>query len=701
MRISLELLPHCGTRVWQTDGSNHPTMRNKIKQVFKKRRNPRLLFLRIACSVALVTLTFAVSAINQTVFAQETQLNPSMSIEQKRELFLETEQAIQERRFREARDGMQRLQSYPLYPYLEADFLKQNLSYANEPVIAEFLSAFEGTPLDAELRRPWLEFLVRQNDMERFLNYYQGGGGNELQCTYLDYLWKTSDNESALWPQVANQWLNGSSQPRKCDGVFAAWQNAGHRTEDLVWQRLKLAIEAREWGLARFLTRQLPEQKQYLGELLRRVKANPMTLMRFQEFVNKDARESEIVVAGMHNLIWRDTDSAEVAWAHFQETYSFSPEVDWDMSERFGITRAVRNEAGALAWFDRVPASKLSESGHQWLLATLLREGRFDRVVMFINALPAEEQEKAQWQYWRGRALKFLDFTEDSEAVWQALAQERNYYGFLASAQLGIQPSMAHVPVTYEPSAMAQLKAKPSVQRAFELFALGRALPARREWNILGYRGTYDEQVLSAVAAYEAGWHDQAIFGLAHTGQFNDVEKRFPIAFQDLIESFAASHDLDSAWVYAIARRESAFRPDAISRVGARGLMQVMPATANYVSNRTPGPNLGRITTRRLMQPDENVKIGTRYLSDLLGRTSNNWVIATAAYNAGLSVVETWLPEEPVAFDIWVETIPYGETRDYVKNVLAYQQIYTTLQGKNANVLERLVNIQIVADSES
>ncbi|WP_165831975.1 transglycosylase SLT domain-containing protein [Aliidiomarina sp. B3213] len=630
--------------------------------------------------------------------AQNTQLPPSMPLEQQRELFLETEDAIESRRFREAREGMEQLQGYALYPYLEADYLEQNLSYANESVIAEFLSQYEGTPVDNGLRYQWLNFLANNNDEERFLTYYQGSSSSRLQCTYLDFLWKTTDNLAVLWPQVANQWVSAESQPRNCDPVFAAWENAGQRTEALVWERLVLALNAREWGLARYLTRQLPQNSRYLGELYRRVEVNPLTLMRFADFPNNDPREQDIVVAGMKRLIWRDTDKAAEAWQHFQTIFPFAPETQWDMSERFGITLAVRNEEGALTWFNRVPASKLSESGLQWFLASLLRAERFDHVVMFINSLPAEQQEKAQWQYWRGRALAELDFHEDSEAVWQVLAQERNYYGFLASAQLGIAPSLAHVPLTYEPSAMATLKEQPSVKRAFELFAIGRSLQARREWNMLGYRGTYDEQVLSSIAAHEAGWHDQAIFGLAHTGQFNDVEKRFPLAYMSLISSHANSHDLDPAWVFALARRESAFRPDAISRVGARGLLQVMPDTANYVSRRTPGPNLGRVSNYRLMQPEENVKIATRYMSDLMRRTGNHWVIATAAYNAGLNRVEEWLPESPMPFDIWVETIPYEETRDYVKNVLAYQQIYTNLLGKDANVLSSLVNTHMVAD---
>ncbi|MCC5856102.1 MAG: transglycosylase SLT domain-containing protein [Idiomarina sp.] len=666
-------------------------MRNEIKQAFKKsQRNyssrPWSAFTTaIFITALLLTLGHTPSIQAGTKTEQAAQ----------RALFERVERQINNRRFEQARSGMAELRNYPLYPYLELAYLRQNLSIANEGLIAEFLDEFEGTPLDSQLRTPWLRFLAQRNDAERFLLYYQGSANNELQCRYLNFMWQTTDNLSAFWPQVTNQWLSGRSQPNQCDSVFEAWAAAGYRTEEVIWERLKLAVDARQAALVRYLTRLLPESSRYLAEHYRRLHANPAHVMRFDEFTNQDPREQEMVLEALQRFVWRDIDSAILAWEHYQSVFEFSADVKADVHERLGITKALRGEPTAIAWLEQVPVHQLSDTGQQWLLAALLRQRRFDRIVMVTNSLPSDERNKAQWRYWRARALGELSFHEESEALMREVAEQRNYYGFLAAAHLDIAPSLEHQPVVYEPSAMAGLKEQPAVRRALELFALDRILDARREWNVVMRDSTYDEQVLAAVLAYEHEWFDQAIFSLARTGQFNDVERRFPLAFRELFETYAAENGLDPAWVYAIARRESAFRQDAVSSAGARGLMQVMPQTAEYINRRMPLPNPNRMTLSRLMRPDENVRLGTFYMADLMRRTDQHWIIATAAYNAGMNRVVEWLPEEEMEFDIWVEAIPFQETRDYVKNVLAYQQIYTILLGKDANVLMPLVTMKM------
>lgn len=667
-------------------------MRNKVKQVFKKQAQPLLLVLLLN-----VNLT-AASAALYPAEAAESPTPSALSIAEQRELFLLTEQQISSRRFTLARQNMSQLQGYALYPYLEAAFLQQNLSLANEVLIGDFLDEYTDTPIADKLRTAWLEFLAAQNKAEKFLSYYQGSGNAQLQCRYLDYLWQQTDNVSALWPQVSNQWISERSQPATCDKVFNAWIEAGMRTEEAIWQRFTLAVKAKQYGLAGYLTRLLPEESRYLASLSRRAQANPATILRFHEFSNIHEREKDIVIEALHRLIWRDVDNAKRAWGHYQEKFVFSANEIYDMHERIGITLSVRGDEGALAWLEKVPAQLLSPTGQQWILASLLRRQRYDRIAMLINGMSSEEQDKDQWRYWRGRALIELGFVTDGEHELQQAAQNRSYYGFLASARLGIEPSLRQEAVHYEVAALEQLRQKPSMQRAIELFALDRTLAARREWNVIGYRGSYEEQVLSAIFAHESGRYEEAIFGLARTGLFNDVERRFPLAFKELLSSNALSQGLDPAWVYAIVRRESAFRTDAISPAGARGLMQVMPETANYLVRRQPGPNPGRISKSRLLNPEDNVELGTRYMSELLQRTDNNWIIATAAYNAGLNRVVEWLPEQPTDFDIWVETMPYQETRDYVKNVLAYQQIYTILMGKKDHVLAPLISLQMYAE---
>lgn len=671
-------------------------MRNKTKQVFKKRQSPLITLLFLSSAFVATPALWANAHAEEKTVASSL-ARTALSLEKQRALFLQTEQHIKMRRFKQARENMQQLQSYALYPYLEAAFLQQNLSLANESLISEFLIEFSGLPAAERLRTAWLQYLAKQNQGEKFLLYYQGSSNPQLQCHYLDFLWQSTDNLTALWPQVSHHWVSEKSLPASCDAVFNAWVAAGMRTEEIIWQRFSLAVQHNQHRLALYLARLLPEESRYLTELSRKAWSNPRSIMRFQNFTNQDEREKEIIIAALQRLVWRDIDDAQSAWLHYQTAFKFSTAEQQEIDERIGITLSVRGEENALVWLEKVPVAALSDAGRQWTLAAHLRQQRHDKIIMFINALPESEQQKDQWRYWRARSLMALNFIDDGEEELHEVAKQRSYYGFLASARLGVMPSLAHEPIEYEAEAVKALKNQPSMQRAVELFMLKRTLDARREWNVIGYRGSYKEQVLSALFAYEQGYYDQTIFGLARTGLLNDIERRFPLAFKELLAGYAESQSLDPAWVYAIVRRESAFQVDAVSPAGARGLMQVMPQTANYLVRRTPGAGT-RISSSRLMNVEDNVQLGTRYMSELLQRSDNNWIIATAAYNAGINRVVEWLPEQPMDFDVWLEMVPYQETRDYVKSVLAYQQIYTILLGGNTNVLSPLVGLQIYAN---
>jgi soluble lytic murein transglycosylase len=213
----------------------------------------------------------------------------------------------------------------------------------------------------------------------------------------------------------------------------------------------------------------------------------------------------------------------------------------------------------------------------------------------------------------------------------------------------------------------------PGVQRAYELRALNRNLDARREWNALIEHQPPNDQRALAVIASEWGWHDQAIYTLGILGEYDAIAQRFPTAYMEEHQEFASAVNIDVNWALAVSRRESAFRDDARSHAGAYGLMQLLPSTANLVERRD-------VSVHELFNPSYNIRLGTRYLADLQRRLGNNWILATAAYNAGIYRVYDWLPAQPMEVDRWIELIPYVETRNYVKNVLAYQQIYRTLR---------------------
>lgn len=688
-------------------------MRNKIKHPFEKVAHLRLQLAVLGLAGLLIGAAFAFNPGEPGQAGSATTdrydslgIRPDASMPQaerlksQREQFIAIEQMLSRREFTKAREAMLDMTDYPLFPYLEATLLENNLSLQNESIILEFMQEHRGTPAERQLRTSWLQFLARRNDAQRFTRDYRPQSAAQLQCQYLRYRYQQVRQDEAeldrFWQEVTAQWLHGRSLPSACDSVFANWAAAGNRTEQVVWRRIGLALNERQTSLARYLTRYMPEDKQDLALLKRRVHANPSLVRRTQEFRDQDYREKEIILGALQRYRWQNHRATIAAWESVQEKFTnfpFSADEKQRMNAAIAVTLALRQEPDAIEWFAKIDINQADNTTQQWYLATLLKQQRYDLIHHFVVNLPIEQARRPQWVYWHARALGELGFNDLGHAKLQQVASERNYYGFLASARLAMVPELNHEEVQYTAADLQVIAAHPAALRAYEWRQHERFLDARREWNTLRTDLSAEQQLLAAVVASEWGWHDQAIFGFAQNGELNDVHRRFPLAYRDLLNSEAERFAIEPSWVFAIARRESSFQPDAVSPAGARGLMQVMPGTAEHLVRRSPGP--ARNTTLRLDAPEDNVRLGAQYLSELLQRTDQNWLLATAAYNAGINRVNEWLPNEPMPADLWVELIPFQETRDYVKAVLAYQQIYTMLLGKDANVLTPVVRMHI------
>ncbi|MEW8208863.1 MAG: transglycosylase SLT domain-containing protein, partial [Candidatus Thiodiazotropha taylori] len=305
-------------------------------------------------------------------------------------------------------------------------------------------------------------------------------------------------------------------------------------------------------------------------------------------------------------------------------------------------------------------------------------------VLQLVESLSASEKEQAQWQYWHARALTKLDRENEARAILKQLSQERSYYGFMAANQLGVPPKLEHIALQSDQTISAVMALNPGLQRARELHMLKRPMSARREWNLALKKATPEELKAAAHLAQNWNWPSQSIITLAKLRHWNDLELRFPLAHQETITGQARGHGIDRAWVYAILRQESAFISDARSSAGARGLMQLMPKTAKQVAKELKHSPL---KLDDLFRPEVNIRLGTGYLNKIYRQLQENPVLATAAYNAGPHRVKSWLPDQTQATDIWIETIPFHETREYLKRVLAYTVIYNYRLGEQPKVV--------------
>ena len=307
--------------------------------------------------------------------------------------------------------------------------------------------------------------------------------------------------------------------------------------------------------------------------------------------------------------------------------------------------------------------------------------------------MPARLQQENEWQYWLSRALDAEGASADARAMLETLAGKNTYYGFLAADRLHRAYRIVQEDATdADIDEAAFLDRHRHLLRARELFYLDRIVDARREWFEALRHLDQDQIRIAATLASRWKWHDSAIRTVARTPHRSDYSLRFPMPYKTQVMELAQSRELDPALIYGIMRRESLFDPLARSRVGALGLMQLMPSTARLVARRL---GLKKPRQADILRVENNLSFGTHYLKTVLDRFDNNVALAAAAYNAGPRNVERWLPKEtPMSADLWVETVPFGETRNYVQAVLAYSTVFDRSLGRDAPMSSRMHEIR-------
>lgn len=583
----------------------------------------------------------------------------------------------------------QKLHYYPLQPYLDQKRLLNQLSLAKAKEIDSFLSKYKGTPLDWPLRKKWLNLLAKRKQKVLFLKYYIANKNVAMNCQHLLFQLSSGVEQKIVLPKVTKLWVVGKSQPKVCDPLFKRWQQAGYRSDALIFKRLVLAAQGGKHTLIPYLTGLLPEKQQYLGRLWHKVRRDPTYVTRLKHFTQKSDPEMQILAYGLKRLIWRDPGRALSTYKKALKEFDFSEAQKQSIISKFALALASKGHAEAKTWLDRVQTESLTKTMVQWRLVQVLKQQDWQLIKSELLTLPAKHQTTLQWRYWYAKSLIGSDHKAEGEELLHELSQERHYYGFMAAGYLKQPVNLQDKPISVSDQEKNDILTNAAGKRAFELFHLKRFHQARREWNYWIAQLNDREKLVAAKVANEINWFDRAIFTLPKVGYMDDVDLRFPLAFDQKINQQAKKQKINPAWAFAIARRESSFMTDANSPAGAKGLMQLMPNTAKELGRRS-------VSRKYLLDENNNIKLGTKYLRILLDRNKGNSVLATASYNAGPHRVKQWLKnsmELPV--DVWIETIPYTETRNYVKSVLAYQQIYQSLVGQQGSLFDTLSDMTI------
>lgn len=581
------------------------------------------------------------------------------------------------------------LSTYVLWPDLRAAFLKARVSSrsfnkTDETEVLEFLQRYGALRPGRDLRYRYATTLASNGRLPDYLAiyqpFYQGLGIARLDCLALQAEIETGRQDRILG-RASDLWLVGRSQDDACDPVFEYLRSNGLLTEDLYRERFALAIAAREFTLARYLARSLDPSYTDLANLWIAARDRPADFVASYTKADRISAHRQQILYAVERIAYRDPESATVEWQRLQSIASFPSGPAADTSQYIALWAARRNSPVASSALANLPPAAVNTEVIRWKARSGLRRHDWESVIDSIASLPQDEQVQEEWQYWHAKSLRGLSEEDHALDILSQLSAERSYYGFLAADEIGRDYSFSHASMPLDNEIIDALEADEALIRARELFFVGLESNGRSEWDTVVGGLNAEGKTQAALLAKKWGWHSRAIAAAAAAGQYDDLDLRYPLAFEDSFSRYSADAGIAQSWAYGVARSESLFMADVRSSAGAVGIMQLMPDTGRATAREIQLPYAGVAT---LVDPGSNIRLGTTYLGKMLNRFGGNPILATAAYNAGPGNVESWLPAtSDVDARIWIENIPFNETRQYVRRVLATDTIfYWRMTGK-------------------
>lgn len=598
---------------------------------------------------------------------------------------------------------------YPLYPYLQYQWLKDNLQQTEQ--VSVFLASYKDTRYAGLLRTKWLDYLAKNERWNDFIKQYMSNAASQseatettsLQCQYNLAIYKTGNQQQAL-NEAKRLWVTGGSLPQECDPLWAALMMSPDFTPELVWQRFELALKKDNVSVAEYVRRSLDRADQDAADIWLRVHQNPALiqnsgLLSGMVCMPQACREQawrlspqmgRLFAHGVERLAKSDLSLAIKLWDDNKYAFQMDSPTVQQLERSLAIGLAHSRNAGAYYRLSQLPV--VDAEVNEWKVRAALLEQNWQHVAEALAGLTAQERQDPKWQYWQARALDKTGNSLQAQDAYAKLAEDRSFYGFLAADTVNKPYQFSNRPVFLVGNELDNLANEADFKVVRELKFLSRDQEAERQWWYAVKKLSKERRMVAAKLAQFWHWDQVAITTLVKADYWDDLSLRFPIYYSNQVHNNAERHNLDPSIVFGLIRQESIFNKDAESSVGARGLMQVMPKTGMQIAHELKEKWQ---SDQSLFNPDVNVRYGAFYYKQLLRQFHGHFALAVAAYNAGSGRVAKWLPSvESVPADIWIETIPYKETRKYVTSVLSYAIIYQQLiQRKGLKMKELMLDV--------
>ncbi|WMW81445.1 transglycosylase SLT domain-containing protein [Undibacterium cyanobacteriorum] len=571
------------------------------------------------------------------------------------------------------------LGKYEIPSYVDYYQLRAKLRTASNAEFLQFLKKYEGSAIADRLRNDWLLILGNRGDWTTFdqqLPLFVLNDDSQVKCYALL-------SKAVKQQKVAVEARALLTSPKQygegCYDLINYIYEHGQFTDADLWAQMRMAGESSALPLAKRLATllQVPEK--------RLVEAFDKSKSVLKKAPGADRLSKELFLLALTRAAKVEPEDAVNALQHAGSKLSNSERAQaW---AQIALPTSQKLQTEAHSYWKLAEGANLSYEAHQWRVRIALREGDWRLVKAGIQAMPANLRSMPSWSYWYARALQQEGKSEEAQAIFVSLSDQMHFYGQLALEERGQKIGVPSLGKPVAPDEVNAISQNPNLQRALKFYAMNLRFEGTREWN-WALRSMNEREILAAAElARQNEMLDRMVNTSDKTRTDIDINQRFPTPYNDSMYKATQAVGIDMAWVYGLIRQESRFATAAKSHVGASGLMQIMPKTAKYVAKKI---GLGNYVPHQVNDVETNIKLGTSYMNMVLSDLGGSQALASAAYNAGPGRPRAWRStlSRTVEGAIFAETIPFTETRDYVKNVLSNATYYAAILEKKPQSLK-------------
>jgi len=632
----------------------------------------RSIFLQLLFALIVMSPVNGLSAEDPSFFARYAP---------QRQIFLDLKNELAAGELEVVKSRIDELDGYPLREYLDFLILEKEIKQHRQP--ASLLPNIQRMRNQQRLQRKLLGAAKNRSvKLERWKDYAQIAAADNAPVHPCDDLLSGFKNGAPVKfdKSTADLWVTSGKHTNSCDEAFALLLSS---VDDVptgaVWRRAVNLLESGKTELTADLLKYFNKRDRRVIQAWIEGIEKPEKILRSEVIRGTSVHHQQMATTLLKRWARDDLVAATDYWSDHAKHFGFSQKRIDETISRYAVLSAKRGMPESISILNKAVSDR---DVRYWRIRQSLLESQWQQCIFFLDALTEKEKAEDRWKYWRGRCLESQGFKSAANRTYDSIAEKFSYYGFLAADRLSKSYQIKSDQPLVNEAEIKSLRESKGIARAIEYFLVDLPWEGRSEWNKVLKSSDKQRYIAAARLAESIGWHDRALRAIGAAGEKQALTTLYPAPYPDYVKSLSGQFSVGRELIYAVMRRESAFIRDIKSSAGAVGLMQLMPATAKQV-----GKQLGvKAPKWKLIDSDLNIKLGVKYLNHLLKRFDGNMVLSTAAYNAGPTRVRRWMANKPIAADIWVETIPFDETRSYVKAVLFNSVVFDSLLGAGTPV---------------